>query len=506
VAKRLGLSCLVAAAATLASIASPADGAFPGQNGLIAFSSDRDGNDEVYTMGPEGTGVTRLTNFIASDDLDAAWSPDGQRIAFRANRAGPYEIYVMNADGTGQTKITTNTAGIQPAWSPDGEKIAFTFNSTDEIYVMNADGTGLTNVTNHQFSDTSPAWSPDGQRIVFTSGRDGSREIYAMNSDGTGQTNITNHEFLDDSATWSPNAQKIAFTTNRDGNYEIYTMSPDGTDQTRLTDNGVTDYQPAWSPDGSQIAFTSDEGGDNEIYVMKADGSLRHAITGNTANDRLPDWQPIPVTGYARPKGATPDYFSLVVAYDACASPNRQHGAPLDVDSCNPPVQASDYLTVGTLDANEQAAKSVGSVYASVKVGNPVTPADEADVKLNVSVKDVRLASDLSDYAGELQVSTLRRITDKDNTPNPGGPGPGTTTDVALAFTVPCLPTGDDTTIGSLCSIITTADTLVPGQVKEERRSIWQLDQMRVYDGGADGDADTAGDNTLFMSQGVFAP
>ena len=30
--------------------------------------------------------------------------------------------------------------------------------------------------------------------------------------------------------------------------------------------------------------------------------------------------------------------------------------------------------------------------------------------------------------------------------------------------------------------------------------------QVQVYDGGADGDADTPGDNTLFLSQGVFVP
>jgi hypothetical protein len=195
-----------------------------------------------------------------------------------------------------------------------------------------------------------------------------------------------------------------------------------------------------------------------------------------------------------------------VVAYRPCASPNSQHGAPLDVNSCNPPLQASDFLTVGTLDANGETAKSVGSVYMSVKVGNPGTPLDEADVKLQVSVKDVRLGSDLTDYTGELQVSTYRRITDKDNTPNPGGPGAGTTVDTPLAFAVPCAPTPADATIGSLCSTITTADTLVPGQVKEERRSIWQLDQVQVHDGGSDGDADTTADNTLFMTQGVFTP
>ena len=53
---------------------------------------------------------------------------------------------------------------------------------------------------------------------------------------------------------------------------------------------------------------------------------------------------------------------------------------------------------------------------------------------------------------------------------------------------------------------MTTADTLAPGSLVEGKRAIWQSDQVRVYDGGPDGQASTAADNTLFMVQGVFAP
>ena len=66
--------------------------------------------------------------------------------------------------------------------------------------------------------------------------------------------------------------------------------------------------------------------------------------------------------------------------------------------------------------------------------------------------------------------------------------------------------TKSDSTIGSECSIVTSADALVPDTVKEGRRSVWQLGQVRVSDGGADADADTAGDNTQFLTQGIFIP
>ncbi len=73
--------------------------------------------------------------------------------------------------------------------------------------------------------------------------------------------------------------------------------------------------------------------------------------------------------GYPRPKAATPMYASLVPSYKQCTTPNRQHAPPLSFGSCNPPQQESDFLTVGTPDANGQAAKSVGWLRARVVNG-----------------------------------------------------------------------------------------------------------------------------------------
>jgi hypothetical protein len=69
---------------------------------------------------------------------------------------------------------------------------------------------------------------------------------------------------------------------------------------------------------------------------------------------------------------------------------------------------------------------------------------------------------------------------------------------------VPCAVTAS-TTVGSTCSVTTTFDAVTPGSVPEGRRSIWELDRIRVNDGGADGVVATT-PNTLFATQGVFVP
>jgi hypothetical protein len=86
-------------------------------------------------------------------------------------------------------------------------------------------------------------------------------------------------------------------------------------------------------------------------------------------------------------------------------------------------------------------------------------------------------------------------ITDRDNSPSPGGPGAATTVEIPFSFQVPCAVT-EDATVGSTCSIDTTADALVPATVKEGDRSVWQLGAVEVRDAAG----------AVFMTQGVFIP
>ena len=192
----------------------------------------------------------------------------------------------------------------------------------------------------------------------------------------------------------------------------------------------------------------------------------------------------------------------LVPAYPECTAPNRMHGPPLEHPSCSAPAQASQHLAFGTPDVNARSASMTGLVRYRVVAGNPGNPADEADVELTVNVADVRKRSDLTDYTGELRAEATRRITDK---LNPGtGTEDGTVIDFPMRWSVPCVTTAGSE--GATCSLTTSVDTLVPGTVREGKRTVWELGAINVFDGGSDGDADTLTGDTLLATQGLFVP
>jgi TolB protein len=264
----------------------------------VVFDTDRDGNWEVYIMGPDGENPTNLSNNPA-EDKNPAISPNGDRIAFVSNRendaGGGQFVYVMNADGSDVRQLTSEEFSSSPDWSHDGGMIAY---NTDDIFIIGADGTWDSSIklTDNAQVNRQPVWSPDDSQIAWLSGQDGALDIFVMNVDGSDVRQITDMH----------NSNMVKWTA--DG--RLFTDSWGWSDQEEFCHNCMVDangeniedvggkgevqrFLPFWNGNGDrvEIANISLDDGPDEIYLVgDVFPDVFYNMTNNPAEDRNPSW------------------------------------------------------------------------------------------------------------------------------------------------------------------------------------------------------------------------
>ena len=292
-AKLAALLLLVCALPSSAVAAGPTNDV-----GRIAFTSDRDGNYEIYAARVDGFETANLTNDPGTDQSPAV-SPDASKIAFVSSRSGRLSIWVMNSDGSGHHQVTDGAASssdASPSWAPDGRSIAFAssrpFGDAWHVWILDVASGSLRQLTSGW--GVSPSWSPDGARLVY----DGGGEIHLVNADGTGDVQLTPSDSAPaGTPVWAPWGGDIVFgrydadwqTTNV---RQLYIMSLYGGQPQPLTSGPYYHDHPSFSPDWSMMVFQRQDGvfGEPELYVMRLSEGVRYpAITSPGANF-VPSW------------------------------------------------------------------------------------------------------------------------------------------------------------------------------------------------------------------------
>jgi TolB protein len=180
----------------------------------------------------------------------AAWSPDGTRIAFTTNRDGNPELYVVNRDGSSLRRITNHpSVDITPTWSPAGNEIAFTSDrsGTPQIYIVSADGLGSPRrITTESYADRA-TWGPAPyNEIAYAARSGGGYDIKVYDVASGERRQITFGEGSNESPAYAPNGRHVAFTSTRKGKVQVFTIGRDGRGLRQVTTLG-NNYYPNWS-------------------------------------------------------------------------------------------------------------------------------------------------------------------------------------------------------------------------------------------------------------------
>ena len=264
----------------------------------LVFQSDRDGDDDIYTVAVAGKPVTRAVPLTQNAVPDATpdVSSDGSTIVFARGLKTGWDLFSISGGGAGQQRLTFTSADeFDPVISPDGGSIAF--ERGNDIYVMAAKPrAGAINVTRTPGIDGDPAWSPDSTSIVFWTGSQGQSDIATVDVSAPGQIElVTSGPQRDIDPDWSRD-DRIVFARYTKS-LDLFAVDRSGANLDQLTSDSAEDWGPRWTDDG-RILFVRGGHPDRtaelpyRIWIVGAAGERPRAVTAATG--RHVDVEPSP--------------------------------------------------------------------------------------------------------------------------------------------------------------------------------------------------------------------
>ena len=384
----------------------------------IAFSSDRNGNLDVFIIPSTGGTVKQLTSHSA-DDTVLNWTPDGRSILFSSQRGEGFmpQLYTVSVDG-GMPVSAGVDMGVQASYSPDGRRIAYNQKAQtywrkyyrgsyqSDVIVADVAAKKFTNLTDFNGMDSWPMWGHDGF-IYFVSDRDGNglTNIWRTSENGGKAEKIT--PFQTGDVRWpaiSADGKTIVFEHDfgiekldvaskklTPLKFDIGAETTENLSEVRDFNSQTDDFDLA--PNSRRIAFSIH----GEIFTAPVDeGDLRQ-ITDSPARDRNVSYSPDGKwLSFISDRSGREELY--VVAVDGAGEPQKlsdldalKNGYNWSPDSTQLAYTASD----GKLRVVGVSGKDTKELSSS-RYGNIGTPVWSPDSKwLAFSKSDITRTTDI---------------------------------------------------------------------------------------------------------------
>jgi tricorn protease len=252
-----------------------------GADGLIYFSSERDGIFNIWRIPPTGGAPQQVTRHTEDGVQFPAISPDGRYLIYEND----FDLWMLDVpNGTPrklslriaadpkendiETLTTTNRAeGFSP--SPSGDYLAVDFRG-EIVMVPTEAGIGeRTAVTQSPWRERFQSWSPDGRRLAYVSDESGEEEVWVYELATAQRRKLTTQASVKADLTWAPNSQKLAYT----GNNRLWEVDVAGGASREVAYNAAGGFTIGqYSADGNAVTYSKrddDQNADVFVYDLR---------------------------------------------------------------------------------------------------------------------------------------------------------------------------------------------------------------------------------------------
>ncbi|GAA0720956.1 winged helix-turn-helix domain-containing protein [Dokdonella soli] len=258
---------------------------------LVSQSPDQHGTAKAITLVPIDGGSAHALDYERAPfdmDLDAVYSPDGNRIAFRRG-ANPFsDLYVMDARGGAVRRLTHLVSTIRGFdWTRDGSALVFSSGHAGEqaLYTVSMED-GHVDALGVQ-----PAEFPNCARasdtVVYEIPRGRTQlAMISLEVDAQPPRDIVASTGSDSAAALSPTDDRVAFVSDRGGAPQLWLHDP-ATDETfALADSDEPALRyPVWRPDGARVLINAR--GEGWGYLTEIDVATRRRTVLTSPEDDI---------------------------------------------------------------------------------------------------------------------------------------------------------------------------------------------------------------------------
>jgi len=278
-------------------------GSTDGLSGRLAFTATIGNYERILVLDLDSRRVRRLIDGPGNNSYPS-WSPDGKSVVFTSDRDGQSEIYIADWEGNNQRRLTRSQNSDNASWSPDGKKIVYyseTGHSRGQavanIFTLGLEsGSRPTQITNFDGRNTTPRWSPDGRVITYSTNRfwpgwDVCNWDLAAREENCFLTGTDTYC----RATWASSGNALAYSFGSFDQIYIGLLDFNTRQQTKITNLPGRDYDPIWMADDKFLAFVA-EGGTRDnynIYTIELEDNKQSVLLDAPYSFRFLSWSPV---------------------------------------------------------------------------------------------------------------------------------------------------------------------------------------------------------------------